>query len=163
MTLLALLWQWMPRKWLCSLFKFTFCRQLGNKTDSFKPRLPSVKRFCWKDHCLSNRCWKKLMRLAQTSLFLSSHWGTCQAGIEFSPAQILMNRVLWSKLPCTSAVLSPSIPQNVLIKLQHLQTRQQDFCNRGARSLWVTQWTYTLHQAGNHLLSWLQERNQHLS
>ena len=56
-------------------------------------------------------------------------------GMEFSPAQMLMGRVLRSTLPTSSTILQPAVPKDVHSTLQSLQTRQQQYYNRGAKRL----------------------------
>ena len=46
-------------------------------------------------------------------------------GMEYSPAQMLMGRVLRSTLPSSSSILQPAVPRNAHSVLQDLQKRQQ--------------------------------------
>lgn len=56
-------------------------------------------------------------------------------GMEYSPAQMLMGRVLRSTLPTSSTILQPAVPKEVHSTLKNLQTRQQQYYNRGAKRL----------------------------
>ncbi|XP_039650938.1 uncharacterized protein LOC120555860 [Perca fluviatilis] len=56
-------------------------------------------------------------------------------GMEYSPAQLLMGRVLRSTLPSSSSILQPAVPQKAHSALQDLQKRQQRYYNRGTKRL----------------------------
>lgn len=56
-------------------------------------------------------------------------------GLKYSPAQILMGRVLRSTLPASKAVLQPSIPKHIQETLQHLQSQQKRWYDRTAAPL----------------------------
>uniref|UniRef100_A0A8C1X2E4 Gypsy retrotransposon integrase-like protein 1 n=1 Tax=Cyprinus carpio TaxID=7962 RepID=A0A8C1X2E4_CYPCA len=56
-------------------------------------------------------------------------------GLKYSPAQILMGRVLRSTLPASKAVLQPSIPTHIQEALQHLQSQQKRWYDRTAAPL----------------------------
>ena len=56
-------------------------------------------------------------------------------GMDYSPTQMLMGRILRSTLPSSSTVLLPTIPTNAHSTLQNLQRRQRTYYNRGTRRL----------------------------
>lgn len=56
-------------------------------------------------------------------------------GMEYSPAQMLMGRVLRSTLPSSSSILQPAVPKNAHSVLQDLQKKQQQYYNRGTKRL----------------------------
>ena len=66
-------------------------------------------------------------------LVLLSLRNTPVTGLNMSPAQMLMGRVLRSTLPCSSAVLKQSAPQHIHDKIQDLQSRQKHSGQRGQR------------------------------
>ena len=68
-------------------------------------------------------------------LALLSLRNTAVTGLDVSPAQMLMGRVLRSPLPCTSAVLQPSTPKDIHDRLRHLQTQREKYYNVGTRPL----------------------------
>lgn len=79
---------------------------------------------------------KKALRTGtDPQLVLLSLRNTPVTGMNESPAQMLMGRVLRSTLPCSSAVLQQSTPQHVHSRLQDLQSRQQRYYNRDAKPL----------------------------
>lgn len=78
-------------------------------------------------------------------LVLLSLRNTPVTGLNESPAQMLMGRVLRSTLPCSSAVLQQSTPQHVHSRLQDLQSRQQRYYNRHAKPLPVLAPGSTVH------------------
>lgn len=53
----------------------------------------------------------------------------------YSPAQLLMGRVLRSTLPSSSTVLRLAVPANAHSTLQDLQRRQRAYYNRGSKKL----------------------------
>uniref|UniRef100_A0A8C5M1Z9 Gypsy retrotransposon integrase-like protein 1 n=1 Tax=Leptobrachium leishanense TaxID=445787 RepID=A0A8C5M1Z9_9ANUR len=56
-------------------------------------------------------------------------------GMAYSPAQLLMGRVLRTKLPVVAAALQPRIPQHAHQQLRKLQRRQKVYYDHGAKSL----------------------------
>lgn len=56
-------------------------------------------------------------------------------GMNYSPAQMLMGRVLRSTLPSSSTVLRPVVPTNTHLTLQNLQKKQRTYYNRGTKRL----------------------------
>uniref|UniRef100_A0A803SS84 Gypsy retrotransposon integrase-like protein 1 n=1 Tax=Anolis carolinensis TaxID=28377 RepID=A0A803SS84_ANOCA len=66
---------------------------------------------------------------------LLEYRNTPVTGLSYSPAQILMGRMLRSKLPITTDLLCPRIPINVRQDLQRAQERQKHFYDRTARPL----------------------------
>ncbi|CAL9687421.1 unnamed protein product [Knipowitschia caucasica] len=70
-------------------------------------------------------------------LVLLSLRNTPVTGLNESPAQMLMGTVLRSTLPCTSAVLRQSVPQNVHSKIQKMQQHQKQRFDQRAKPLSV--------------------------
>ena len=68
-------------------------------------------------------------------LALLSLRNTPVTGTEFSPAQVLMGRVLRSTLLIATAVLQPAIPEGFHSKLKHLQARQEHYYNSNSKPL----------------------------
>lgn len=56
-------------------------------------------------------------------------------GMSYSPAQMLMGRVLRSTLPSSSSILVPAVPKDAHTTLQDLQKRQRQYYNKGTRQL----------------------------
>ncbi|KAI2645886.1 hypothetical protein H4Q32_025223 [Labeo rohita] len=56
-------------------------------------------------------------------------------GLKYSPAQILMGRVLRSTLPTSKAVLRPSTPKHIQLALQQRQSQQKSWYDRTAAPL----------------------------
>ena len=71
-------------------------------------------------------------------LVLLSLRNTPVTGLNMSPAQMLMGRVLRSTLPCSSAVLKQSAPQHIHDKIQDLQSRQKQRYDQHAKPLPLT-------------------------
>uniref|UniRef100_A0A3B3BSF9 Integrase catalytic domain-containing protein n=1 Tax=Oryzias melastigma TaxID=30732 RepID=A0A3B3BSF9_ORYME len=68
-------------------------------------------------------------------LVLLSLRNTPVTGLNLSPAQMLMERVLRSTLPCTSHVLKQSTLRNILDKVREMQTKQKLHFDQHARPL----------------------------
>ena len=66
-------------------------------------------------------------------------------GMQYSPAQMLMGRVLRSTLPSSTVVLQPAVPKDVHSTLENLQRRQQQYYDRGTRPLPELQPGSTVH------------------
>nr|XP_016850693.1 PREDICTED: uncharacterized protein LOC107983121 [Anolis carolinensis] len=66
---------------------------------------------------------------------LLKYRNTPVTGLSYSSVQILMDRILRSKLPITTDLLCPRIPINVRQDLQRAQKRQKHFYDRTARPL----------------------------
>lgn len=62
---------------------------------------------------------------------------TPETGLGFSPAEMLMGRVLKSTLPMASAVLKPRHPTRVKQRLLKLQQKQGEYYTQHARPLSV--------------------------
>uniref|UniRef100_A0A803K1S1 Integrase catalytic domain-containing protein n=1 Tax=Xenopus tropicalis TaxID=8364 RepID=A0A803K1S1_XENTR len=82
---------------------------------------------------------KTFVKAAQTGLdphlALLSLRNTPVTGMKYSPAQLLMGRVLRSNLPASASVLKPNVPQNVYSHLQRHQANQKRYYDFRARSL----------------------------
>lgn len=80
-----------------------------------------------------------LMKAMQTGtdphLVLLSLRNTPVTGLDVSPAQMLMGRVLRRTLPCSSAALKQSVPQHIHNKIQDLQSCQKHHNDQHARPL----------------------------
>lgn len=70
-----------------------------------------------------------------THLALLTLRNTPVTGMDYSPAQMLMGRVLRSTLPTSITILQPAVPKEVHSTLKNLQTRQQQYYNRGVKRL----------------------------
>uniref|UniRef100_A0A3P8RSC1 Integrase catalytic domain-containing protein n=1 Tax=Amphiprion percula TaxID=161767 RepID=A0A3P8RSC1_AMPPE len=66
-------------------------------------------------------------------------------GLNMSPAQMLMGRVLRSTLPCSSAVLKQSTPENIHNKIKDMQSHQKLHFDQRARLLPVLTPGNTVH------------------
>lgn len=88
---------------------------------------------------------KALQSGTDPHLVLLSLRNTPVTGLNMSPAQMLMGRVLRSTLPCSSVVLRQSTPQNVHSRLQDLQSRLQRYYNQNAQPLPVLTPGTTVH------------------
>lgn len=90
-----------------------------------------------------------LMKAMQTGtdphLVLLSLRNTPVTGLNVSPAQMLMGRVLRSTLPCSSAALKQSVPQHIHNKIQDLQSRQKQRYDQRAKPLPVLSTGDTVH------------------
>ncbi|XP_053154028.1 uncharacterized protein K02A2.6-like isoform X1 [Hemicordylus capensis] len=83
---------------------------------------------------------KQLIRKAedtQVDLYMAllEYRNTPVTGMEYSPAQMLMGRMLRSKLPVTTDLLCPKIPHGIYEGLQRVQKRQKYFYDQTAKSL----------------------------
>uniref|UniRef100_A0A8C7ZN50 Gypsy retrotransposon integrase-like protein 1 n=1 Tax=Oryzias sinensis TaxID=183150 RepID=A0A8C7ZN50_9TELE len=78
-------------------------------------------------------------------LVMLSLRNTPVTGLNLSPAQMLMGRVLRSTLPCSSNVLRQSTPQNIPEKLRDMQLKQKLHFDKRARPLPVLSPGDTVH------------------
>ncbi|RXN19979.1 Retrovirus-related Pol polyprotein from transposon 297 [Labeo rohita] len=78
---------------------------------------------------------KALQTGTDPHLVLLSLRNTPVTGLNESPAQMLMGRVLRSTIPCSSAVLQQSTPQHIHKRLVDLQSRMRRQYNRNAKTL----------------------------
>ncbi len=72
-----------------------------------------------------NDCYLALLTLRYTPVM----------GLKYSPAQILMGRVLRSTLPTSKAVLQPYTSKHIQIELQQRQSKQKSWFDRTAAPL----------------------------
>ena len=83
---------------------------------------------------------KRLIRKAKESkasidLALLEYRNTPISNMNLSPAQLLMNRRLRSSLPMSESLLKPAIHEEARKQLTNRQQKQQEYYNRGTRSL----------------------------
>ena len=83
---------------------------------------------------------KRVIRKAKESnssvdLALLEYRNTPISGMNLSPAQLLMNRRLRSSLPMSESLLKPATNDDAQEQLTSRQQKQQQYYNRGARSL----------------------------
>ena len=83
---------------------------------------------------------KRVIRKAKESkasidLALLEYRNTPISGMNLSPAQLIMNRRLRSSLPMSESLLKPDIHEEARKQLINRQQRQQEYYNRGTRSL----------------------------
>lgn len=99
----------------------------------------------WQLNGLADRMLKMAKNVLNVDLALLSLRNTPVTGTQFSPAQVLMGKVL--TLVSTTAVLKPTIPEVFHSRLKHLQARQKHYYkiqNLCASSLWVPQFTISI-------------------
>ena len=83
---------------------------------------------------------KQLMRKSAEGgrdihLALLAHRNTLISGLEYSPAQLLMSRMLKERLPTATSLLSPKVAQGVHRSLLARQQRQNRYHDRGTTAL----------------------------
>lgn len=109
------------------------CNIMGHKTHSFQS---GSNRLAERTVETVKYVLKKAQQTnTDRNLALLTLRNTPVTGMEYSPAQMLMGRVLRSTLPSSSTVLQPAVPKDVHSTLQNLQKRQRQYYNRGAKRL----------------------------
>ena len=83
---------------------------------------------------------KQLMRKAaeegrDVHLALLEYRNTPISGLEYSPAQLLMSRMLKDKLPAPTSLLLPKLVQGAHKSLSARQQRQKKYHDRGTKAL----------------------------
>ena len=83
---------------------------------------------------------KQLMRKAleeskDTHLALLEYRNTPVAGLKYSPAQLLMSRMLKDKIPVTSELLAPKVAEDAYRALKARQRKQKAYYDRGTKPL----------------------------
>ena len=83
---------------------------------------------------------KNLLRKAEDTgndpyIALLEYRNTSITGMQESPAQLLLNRMLKSKLPTTMALLRPSVQEKVCKKLEQRATKQKEYFDWNAKPL----------------------------
>ena len=83
---------------------------------------------------------KQLLRKAREDgrdphIALLEYRNTPVSGLEYSPAQLLMSRMLRDKLPTTANLLKPKVASSAYTKLRARQLKQKDYFDRGTRPL----------------------------
>uniref|UniRef100_A0A3B4ZQ16 Integrase catalytic domain-containing protein n=1 Tax=Stegastes partitus TaxID=144197 RepID=A0A3B4ZQ16_9TELE len=81
----------------------------------------------------SNGMAERAINTVYPHLVLLSLRNTPVSGLNMSPAQMLMGRVLRSTLPCSTAVLKWSAPQNITDKIRDMQSRQKRHFDQRAK------------------------------
>ena len=81
------------------------------------------------------RMIKKLKSNANVDLALLEYRNTAISGMNLSLAQILMSRRLCSSLPMSELLLKPATNDDIQEQLTSRQQKQQQYYNRGTRSL----------------------------
>ncbi len=110
------------------------------------PGFPSSNRMAERSIKTVKHALKKAMQTGtDPHLVLLSLRNTPVTGLNMSPAQMLMGRVLRSTLPCSSAVLKQSTLQRVHDKIQDLLCRQKQHYDQHAKPLPVLSPGDTVH------------------
>lgn len=79
---------------------------------------------------------KKIIKKARDPyLALLEYRNTPFKGLKYSPAQMINNRRLRSKLPVSTEALKPEVPNDAHTQLLHLQNRSKDRYDKGSRNL----------------------------
>ena len=82
---------------------------------------------------------KNLLRKADDGndpyIALLEYRNTPITGLQESPAQLLMSRMLKSKLPTTTALLRPKVQEKVRKKLEQRAVKQKEYFDRNAKPL----------------------------
>ena len=83
---------------------------------------------------------KNLLRKADDAgndpyIALLEYRNTPITGMQESPAQLLMSRMLKSKLPTTTALLRPRVQEKVREKLEQSAAKQKEYFDRSAKPL----------------------------
>lgn len=131
-----------PKELVCDHVPFasyemkTFAAEWGIKLTHSSPAYPQSNRLAER----TIKTVKHILKKAEQSgvdhhLALLSLRNTPITGTSYSPAQVLMGRVLRSTLPVSSEVLRPATPKGVHQALQNLQKKQACRYNVGAKAL----------------------------
>ncbi len=119
---------------------------MGDQAHTLQPGFPSSNGMAERSIKTVKHMLKKAMQTGtDPQLVLLSLRNTPMTGLNMSPAQMLMGRVLRSTLPCSSAVLKQSTLQRVHDKIQNLLCRQKQHYDQHAKPLPVLSPGDTVH------------------
>lgn len=82
---------------------------------------------------------KEMLRKANSDrelpVLLMEYRNTPLPNIKYSPAQLLLNRVVKTKIPVSTAILAPTIPVNICDKIKKKYSNQKYFYDKNAKDL----------------------------
>ena len=114
----------------------SFAASWGFKLTHSSPGFPSSNGMAERAIKTVKHALKKAMQTGtDPHLVLLSLRNTPVTGLNMSPAQMLMGRILRSTLPRSSAVLKQSTPHHIHDRIQDLQSRQKQHYDQHAKPL----------------------------
>ena len=113
-----------------------FAQEWGFKISTSSPHYPQSNGMSER----TTQTIKNLLRKADDEgndpyIALLEYRNTPITGLQESPAQLSMSRMLKSKLPTTTALLRPKVQENVREKLEQRAAKQKEYFNRNAKPL----------------------------
>ena len=113
-----------------------FAQEWGFEINTSSPRYPQSNGMSER----TIQTVKNLLKKAEDDgndpyIALLEYRNTPVSGLQESPAQLLMSRMLKSKLPTVQSLLQPRVPENVREKLKQRTEKQREYYNRGAKPL----------------------------
>ena len=113
-----------------------FAKEWGFKVVTSSPTYPQSNGLAERNVQSIKRLFKKAREEGKDEMMaLLELRNTPVAGLQESPAQLLMSRRLRSSLPMTAAMLKPQISKGVKAALEDRQARQKYYYDRSAKSL----------------------------
>ena len=122
-----------------------FAQEWGFKISTSSPHYPQSNGMSER----TIQTIKNLLRKADDEgndpyIALLEYRNTPITGLQESPAQLLMSRMLKSKLPTTTALLRPKVQEKVREKLEQRAAKQKEYFDRNAKPLSSVK----MHQSG---------------
>ena len=113
-----------------------FAQEWGFKISTSSPHYPQSNGMSER----TIQTIKNLLRKADDEgndpyIALLEYRNTPITGLQESPAQLLMSRMLKSKLPTTTALLRPKVQEKVREKLEQRAAKQKEYFDRNAKPL----------------------------
>lgn len=116
-------------------YTFTqFAKTLEIKLITSSPRYPQSNGLAEKAvgivKCMMRKCKDTN---SDFSIAMLHYRTTPVAGLEYSPSELLMSRLLRTNLPCTKTMLQPNVPTNVKLKYNLYSEKSKSNYNKTAR------------------------------
>lgn len=116
-----------------STFK-QFATDWNFKSITTSPNYPQSNGLVEKGVGIAKDMMRKCLETGQDlELYLLNYRSSPVAGLKYSPAEILQNRKIKTKLPVNEKTLFPKIPNNVYNQMKENQLKQHKFYNKGSQ------------------------------
>eukprot|EP00102_Acyrthosiphon_pisum_P018369 XP_008190098.1 PREDICTED: uncharacterized protein K02A2.6-like [Acyrthosiphon pisum] len=104
------------------------------KSITTSPNYPQSNGLVEKGVGIAKDMMRKCVETGQDlELYLLNYRSSPVAGLKYSPAEILQNRKIKTKLPVNEKTLFPKIPKNLYSEMKVNQSKQQDYYNKGTQ------------------------------
>jgi len=111
-----------------------FSKDWNFKSITTSPNYPQSNGLAEKGVGIAKDFMRKCLETGQDlELYLLNYRSSPVAGLKYSPAEILQNRKLKTKLPVNEKTLLPKIPIKLYNQMKENQLKQQKYYNRGSQ------------------------------